>query len=132
METTFDPKKITLTVAGRYITGYSADGIIVLTHNSNAVIPSIGAQGDTVYAINADNSGNAAIPLQSTSPSLAYLRDLCARKVQFQFSVVDANENDAIRVSESNCRILKMPDTPRNKENTTVTVNIYIPSLNYR
>ena len=42
------------------------------------------------------------------------------------------SDADAMQVNEENCRILKMPDTPRTKDPSTVTVNVYIPDLNYR
>lgn len=129
---TYDPKKVTVNINGRVITGFASDGIITLSHNEDIVTPSVGAQGDVAYAENANNSGNAALPLMSTSSSLAFIRELCAKRKAVRFSVSDANDADAIQVSEENCRILKMPDVPRGKEQTTVTVNVYIPSLNYR
>ena len=123
---TYDPKKVTVSIGGRVITGFAADGVVTLTHNEDAVTPSVGAKGDVAY------SGNAALPLMSTSSSLAYLREICAKRRPVRFSVSDVNDADAIQVSEENCRILKMPDTPRSKDPTTVTVNVYIPDLNYR
>ena len=110
----------------------AAAGVVTLTHNEDAVTPSVGAKGDVAYSENANNSGNAALPLMSTSSSLAYLREICAKRRPVRFSVSDVNDADAIQVSEENCRILKMPDTPRSKDPTTVTVNVYIPDLNYR
>jgi len=128
----YDPKKVTVSANGRVLTGFAEDGVVVLTHNEDIVTPAVGAKGDVVYSENANNSGNAALPLMSTSASLPYLRDLCAKRKPIRLSVSDANYADEIRVNEENCRILKMPDTPRNKELTTVTVNIFIPDLNYR
>jgi hypothetical protein len=129
---TYDPKKVTVAINGRAITGFANDGVITLTHNEDIVTPSVGAQGDVAYSENANNSGNAALPLMSTSASLAYLRDLCAKRKALQISVSDANNTDEIHVNEENCRILKMPDTPRGREQATVTVNVFIPDLNYR
>ena len=133
METmAYDCKKVIVAVNGRALTGFAEDGVVVLTHNEDIVTPSVGAKGDIVYSENANNSGNAALPLMSTSSSLAYLRDLCVRRRPLQISISDANSFDEIHVNEENCRILKMPDTPRNKAQTTVTVNVFIPDLNYR
>lgn len=133
METrTYDPKKVTIALNGRAITGFANDGVVTITHNEDIVTPSVGAQGDVAYSENANNSGNAALPLMSTSASLAYLRDLCAKRKPIRISVSDANDADSIHVNEENCRILKMPDTPRTREQSTVTVNVYIPDLNYR
>lgn len=132
MTKTYDPKKVTVTVNGRALTGYATDGVITVSHNEDSVTPSVGAQGDVTYAENANNSGNAAITLASTSSSLGELRDLCARRVPINLAVADANKADNVHVSAEDCRILKMPDTPRQKDQTTVTVNIFIPDLNYR
>ena len=77
---TYDPKKVTVSIGGRVITGFAADGVVTLTHNEDAVTPSVGAKGDVAYSENANNSGNAALPLMSTSSSLAYLREICAKR----------------------------------------------------
>ena len=125
----YDPKKVNVIVAGRAITGFASDGVVTLSKNEDSVTPSVGAKGDVAYSENANNSGNAALPLMSTSSSLAYLREICAKRRPVRFSVSDVNDADAIQVSEENCRILKMPDTPRSKDPTTVTVNVYVPSM---
>lgn len=46
---TYDPKKVTVSVGGRVITGFAADGVVTLTHNEDAVTPSVGAKGDVAY-----------------------------------------------------------------------------------
>lgn len=132
MVTTYDPKKVTVSLNGRALTGFAADGVVTLTHNEDIVTPTVGAQGDVAYSENANNSGQAALPLMSTSASLPYIRDLCAKRKPIRLSISDANDADAIQVNEEECRILKMPDTPRGKEETTINVNVYIPDLNYR
>ena len=129
---TYDPKKITSISAGRVDTGLSEDGILTVTYNEDRVTPSVGAKGDVTYSENANNSGNIAITFMSTSSSLAHYRDLCARRVPFRYSLSDANDYDAIHINEENCRVLKMPDMPRTNEQTTVTVNIFVPDLNVR
>ena len=96
---TYDPKKVTVSIGGRVITGFAADGVVTLTHNEDAVTPSVGAKGDVAYSENANNSGNAALPLMSTSSSLAYLREICAKRRPVRFSVSDVNDADAIQVS---------------------------------
>jgi hypothetical protein len=93
---TYDPKKVTVSIGGRVITGFAADGVVTLTHNEDAVTPSVGAKGDVAYSENANNSGNAALPLMSTSSSLAYLREICAKRRPVRFSVSDVNDADAI------------------------------------
>lgn len=129
---TYDPKKVTVTMNGRIITGFAPDGVVTIAHNEDIVTPTKGAQGDTVYSENANESGTATLPLLSTSSSLPYLRDLAARRKAINFGVTDANDYDPIKVNEENCRITKVPDAPRNKEETTVSVAVYIPDLHYR
>lgn len=130
--TTYDPKKVTVSLNGKVITGFASDGVVTITHNEDMTTPAVGSQGDVVYSENANNSGNAALPLMSTSASLSYIRELCSKRKPIRISISDANAADAIQINEENCRILKMPDTSRAKEQATVTVNVYIPDLNYR
>ncbi len=84
------------------------------------------------YSENANNTGTVAITLMSTSASIAYLRDLCNKRQQIRLDLADANTDAAVHISEERCRVLKMPDIPRVKEQTSVTINIYVPDLNIR
>ena len=49
----FDPEKISLIVAGAKVTGYADGSKVSAEHNKDAVTPTTGIQGDTVYALNA-------------------------------------------------------------------------------
>ena len=127
--TTYDPQKVNVIVDGRVITGFASDGVVTLTRNSDSVTPAVGAKGDVAYSVNADETGTVAITLMSTSASLSYLRGLEAKRKMVTVSVQDVNDNDAFVMSCDNCRVLKMPDANRAKEQGTVTVNIYVPSM---
>ena len=127
--TTYDPQKVNVIVDGRVITGFASDGVVTLTRNSDSVTPAVGAKGDVAYSENADETGTVAITLMSTSASLSYLRGLEAKRKMVTVSVQDVNDNDAFVMSCDNCRVLKMPDAARTKEQGTVTVNIYVPSM---
>lgn len=127
--TTYDPQKVNVIVDGRVITGFAADGVVTLTRNSDSVTPAVGAKGDVAYSENADETGTVAITLMSTSASLSYLRTLEAKRKMVTVSVQDVNDNDAFVMSCDNCRVLKMPDAARTKEQGTVTVNIYVPFM---
>ena len=127
--TSYDPKKINVVVGGRVITGFAPDGVVTLTKNEDSVTPSVGAKGDVVYAENANESGTVAITLLSTSSSLAYLRGLEARRKAVNVTISDVNDADNFAMSGDKCRILKMPDLARQKEQSTVTVNIFVPSM---
>ena len=65
----------------------------------------------------------------STSSSLAYLRELEAKRRAVTVAISDVNDADAFNLSSENCRVMKMPDLTRNKEQSTITVNIYAPSV---
>ena len=122
----YDPKKVNVIVAGRAITGFASDGVVTLSKNEDSVTPSVGAKGDVAYSENANESGTIALTLMSTSSSLPYLRELEAKRRLITVSVQDA---DSFAMSADNCRILKMPDAARQKEQSTVTINIYVPSM---
>ena len=128
----YDPKKINVIVAGRVITGFSADGVVTLAKSEDSVTPSVGAKGDVAYSENANESGTVTLTLMSTSSSLAYLRDLEARRKAVNVTISDVNDADNFTMSEDNYRITKMPDIARVKEQGTATVTIFVPSMTIR
>lgn len=130
--TTYDPKKVNVIVGGRVITGFASDGVVTLAKSEDSVTPSVGAKGDVTYSENANESGTASLTLMSTSSSLPYLRDLEAKRRAVNVSITDANDDTAFTMNEDNCRITKMPDVARQKEQATVTVTIFVPSMTIR
>lgn len=130
--TTYDPKKVNVIVGGRVITGFASDGVVTLAKSEDSVTPSVGAKGDVAYSENANESGTVSLTLMSTSSSLPYLRDLEAKRRAVNVSITDANDDTAFTMNEDNCRITKMPDIARQKEQATVTVTIFVPSMTIR
>lgn len=130
--TTYDPKKVNVIVGGRVITGFASDGVVTLAKSEDSVTPSVGAKGDVTYSENANESGTVSLTLMSTSSSLPYLRDLEAKRRAVNVSITDANNDTAFTMNEDNCRITKMPDVARQKEQATVTVTIFVPSMTIR
>lgn len=130
--TTYDPKKVNVIVGGRVITGFASDGVVTLAKSEDSVTPSVGAKGDVTYSENANESGTVSLTLMSTSSSLSYLRDLEAKRRAVNVSITDANDDTAFTMNEDNCRITKMPDVSRQKEQATVTVTIFVPSMTIR
>ena len=92
----------------------------------------MGAKGDVAYSENANESGTVTLTLMSTSSSLAYLRDLEAKRKAVNVTISDVNDADSFTMSEDNCRITKMPDIARVKEQGTATVTIFVPSMTIR
>lgn len=130
--TTYDPKKVNVIVGGRVITGFASDGVVTLAKSEDSVTPSVGAKGDVAYSENANESGTVSLTLMSTSSSLPYLRDLEAKRRAVNVSITDANDDTAFTMNEDNCRITKMPDVARQKEQATITVTIFVPSMTIR
>lgn len=130
--TTYDPKKVTVIVGGRVITGFAADGVVTIAKSEDSVTPSVGAKGDVAYSENANESGTITLTLMSTSSSLPYLREMEAKRRALNVSITDANDDTAFSMSEDNCRITKMPDAARQKEQATVNVTIFAPSITLR
>ena len=130
--TTYDPKKVNVIVGGRVITGFASDGVVTLAKSEDSVTPSVGAKGDVTYSENANESGTVSLTLMSTSSSLPYLRGLEAKRRAVNVSITDANDDTAFTMNEDNCRITKMPDVARQKEQATVTVTIFVPSMTIR
>lgn len=129
---TYDPKKVNLIINNKIITGFANDGVITITRNENIVSTLVGVKGDVAYSENANESGNIAITLMSTSSSLPFLRRLSLKRTPLSVVVADANDVNAVNVAEDQCRILKPPDDPKLKEVSTITINIFVPVLNYR
>ena len=130
--TTYDPKKVNVIVGGRVITGFASDGVVTLAKSEDSVTPSVGAKGDVAYSENANESGTVSLTLMSTYSSLSYLRDLEAKRRAVNVSITDANDDTAFTMNDDNCRITKMPDVARQKEQATVTVTIFVPSMTIR
>ena len=128
----YDPKKVNVIVNGVAITGFSSDGVITVTRNEDIVTTQVGSKGDVAYSENANESGNIAMTLMGTSSSLPYLRTLAVKRTALSVMISDANDATAVNVAEETCRILKPPDITRAREVGTETVNIFVPSLNYR
>lgn len=128
----YDPKKVNLVVNGRIVTGFGDGSMIAVTRNEDIVTTSVGVKGDVTYNENANESGNIALTLAGTSSILPYLRSLAVKRKELSVMIVDVNDASAVNIAEDRCRLLKPPDLERAKEIGSVTLNIFVPSLNYR
>lgn len=126
--TTYDPKLCTVSVAGTYLRGFSDGGKVTIEKNEDNTTYLTGVDGDVNYSINNDNTATATLPLVSSSPDLAFLRQLAVDREEFNFTMVDMNEN-GINISVDSCRIIKTPDYSRMKEQEEVEIEILIPFL---
>lgn len=127
----YDPLKVTVTINGRIMTGFK-DSMITAARNEDIVIPQAGVKGDQSFSENANESGKISMSFMSTSPSLQYLRNLAQNRERISIMVSDVNETDDIKIHSENGRILKIADAPRGKQETGVTVDIYVPQLYFQ
>lgn len=126
--TTYDPKLCTIEVGGNFLRGFSDGGKVTIEKNEDNTTYLAGVDGGVNYSINNDNTATATIPLVSSSPDLAFLRQLAVNREEFNFTMVDMNEN-GINISVDGCRIIKTPDYSRMKEQEEVEIEILIPFL---
>lgn len=124
----YDPDKITVQIAGVYVTGLSDNGVVEIEQNEDDVTPTVGVTGEIHYTLNHDKTAKATIPVMSTSPMIPFLRDLAKDNRDFNVTMVDLNDN-GINISCDNCRILKTPDYKRNKEAEETPIEIFIPEI---
>lgn len=124
----YDPTKVTVMINGRIMTAFK-DSKITAARNEDIVKPASGVDGDISYSENANESGKISMSFMSTSSSLPFLRSLAQRRQEVSVMISDANEVDDIKIQAERCRILKIPDAPRGKEETGVAVDLFVPQL---
>ena len=130
--TNYDPKKVTVNVGGRIITGFADSSVVSISSSEDRVTPSVGAQGDVVYSENANESGNIVMSLQITSASLPYLKKLAIDRQETDILISDANKDTAETVSGSRGRVTKKKKKKKEKAAGSVDVTIFVPRLEYR
>ncbi len=128
----YDPKKVTVNVGGRIITGFAESSVVTVNSNEDRVTPAVGAQGDVVYSENANESGSMVMSLQTTSASIPYLKRLAIDRKETDILITDANKDTAETISGSRCRVTKIPDGKKEKAAGTVDVTIFIPKVEHR
>ena len=119
----FDPEKISLIVAGAKVTGYADGSKVSAEHNKDAVTPTTGIQGDTVYALNADRSGTIKFTLFGSSASLVRLRRLAQDRAQVAVTLRNANDDGGF---------LKVPKFEGGDDSGSIEVSIYVPTMVFR
>lgn len=123
---TYDPEKVVIALGNVYLTGFGDDGKVEVEKNEDDVTTKVGLDGHVSYTENHDRTAKAKITLMSTSPCIPYIRSLAKNKEEFDFSLIDMNENGE-NVASSNCRILKKPNITHKKEVEGLEFEVFIP-----
>lgn len=123
---TYDPEKVIVQIDGVYLTGFSDEAKITVEKNEDNTIPKVGVDGSVHYTINHDETAKAKLPLMSTSPHINFIMDLAASQKDFNFTMVDMNDNGR-NISCDECRIIKTPDYSRKKEAEGIEFEVFIP-----
>jgi hypothetical protein len=88
---TYDPKSVTVTVNGVYITGLG-ESMVEITKDENNYDTKVGAQGDTIRTKINNKLGTIKLTLQQTSPQLSYLDSLANSGALIPISIISAND----------------------------------------
>jgi hypothetical protein len=128
---TYDPRKVSLVINGRIITGFAEGEMISIARNEDNVLPYVGTQGDVARAINANWTGIVTVHLMSTSNSLRMIRELSQTSQFITLTISDVND-DRKYLNEDQCWFVKAPDVPLGKQVVPVSVQIYVPFLDIR
>lgn len=106
---TYDAKEVSVIVGGINITGFAEDTIVKASKKENNSSESVSAQGDVGVAITNNTLGEITIPLNQTSPSIAYLNNL-ANTNKIVDVWVKSNNDVKETVGGTKARVVKPAD----------------------
>jgi len=78
MTATYDPKKVSVIVSGRQITGFADGTFINVTRDTESFTDNVGSDGEVARTRSNDNRGSIVITLQQISDSNDFLSQLLA------------------------------------------------------
>ncbi|WP_416730304.1 phage structural protein [Fictibacillus sp. JL2B1089] len=77
---TYDPKDVTLTVDGRFITGFAEGSMVECEKDEDNFSAKVDAQGKVSVAISNNPLGTMTVTLEQTSPDVKYLNAIANSK----------------------------------------------------
>jgi hypothetical protein len=89
---TYNAKDVTVTVDGRYLTGYAEGSMVEAEKDEDNFSAKVSAQGDVAVAITNNDLGTVTITLDQTSPDVAYLNALANSKKVIPIWVQNGSE----------------------------------------
>ena len=127
--TNYDPRKVSVVVDGRIVTGFADSSMITIARSEDIVSTSVGTQGDVVYSESANRSGTLTMSLQSTSASMVWLKNIAKSRKEISVVITDASQTPAEVTNASRCRITRIPDNKKEKTAGSVDVTIFAPEI---
>ena len=127
--TNYDPRKVSVVVDGRIVTGFADSSMITIARSEDIVSTSVGTQGDVVYSESANRSGTLTMSLQSTSASLVWLKNIAKSRKEISVVITDASQTPAEVTNASRCRITRIPNNKKEKTAGSVDVTIFAPEI---
>lgn len=128
----YDPLDVSIIVAGTTLTGL-AEQMVEAEQMEDNFTEYVGAKGEVSIAENANKTGTIKITLKNTSPHLAYLQNLAARRKNDAFvpvSIVDSNTAGCV-VSGTECRVRKPGVYNANKEVDQVEFEFFVADFQF-
>lgn len=130
---TYDPQKVTVSVANITITGYATGSFVKVSRDEDAFVKTVGADGLVARTRNANRAGSIEVTLLQSSPSNDALSALALLDETSGTGVGAAQVKDVSGTSiasAQNAWVKKLPDMERGKELGEVTWVIDCDLLN--
>ncbi|RPK29868.1 phage structural protein [Paenibacillus xylanexedens] len=97
---TYDPKDITVTIKGVYLTGFSEDMVEIEKDEENFETK-VGAQGDAQRNKINNPLATVTITLLGSSPQIKFMNNLANTGELFPFSLIDAGLDENVTATEA-------------------------------
>lgn len=130
MASTYDFKKVTLTINGAIISGFADGDAIVKEASEETVTAEQGADGDVEFIETNKTIETLTLRLQRTSPSNRFLRQWYTDKEALDVSLIDHNDN-ADSWSAVECRITQSANYSAGSSVTPIEWTILMPKVTY-
>lgn len=124
MATTHNFKNTIVIVDGLIITGFMDGDSIATEKTEDEVAAHVGADGAVTFNESNDNTGSIVLTIKQDSPSAPALDELRKSKRIFAAEVNDTN--NGVRISGSQCRIVKAPSRSYGPEVTGLEYTILV------
>jgi hypothetical protein len=125
----YDPKKVNVSIARVFVTGFSEEDIETEYNDEDAVKENVGIHGEVSYTEGVDYSGNIKIALKQSSPSNVLMERLLYSQTEFPFLLKDISTGSPITIASDVARVKNKPTRSRGLEETSVEWRIAIPDL---